>query len=325
MTIVSGLVACEKFSADTVLKINGTDIGIEEYCLVMGTLRSETVLYYSEKYGETDFGDLFWDKSYAKGEKTPAQHLKMLTNEKLTENHIILDWAVQSGLIKDSTFNYVKSDMERENAERAQKVQSGQAVYGVAQFTTQQYYDYLVSNCSVDLRNLVEKKLTDNEIEDFYEKNKDELYRQPAVFKCKQAVVTADKNRADRIMKSINDGVPLGKAATVEGVAVTDVTYDLSHIRTLSIQLPSVSSALEEMKKGDIRMIQEYADYYIVQVEDKKQNGYVPLSSALSNVQTALAIEKFDTKVAEKCKKAKISVNKEVFNNIEINGGNYEN
>ena len=319
------LAACDKFSADTVLRINGTDIGMEEYRIVMASVRSETVLYYSEKYKETDFGDSFWNKSYGKGEKTPAKRLKERTNEKLTENRVIFDWAVQEGLIKDSSFGYIVADMERENKERAQKIQNGQAVYGVSQFTAEQYYDYLVSNCSVEIRNIIAQKLTDSEIKDFYDKNKDELYLNPPVFECKQAIVKGDKSRADGIMKAIEEGTPLGKAAALEGVTVEEVTYDFSQIRTLSLELPSVSSALEEMKKGEIRLVQEYDDYYIVQVEDKKQNGYVPLNNALSNVQTALALERFDTQVAAKCKKAKISVNKEVFNNIGINGGNYEN
>ncbi len=307
------LTACGGLGNDTALTVNGIPISLEEYDMVSGALRSDVLLYYTEKFGETDFSNSFWSRSYGKSESTPAEKLRELTIKKLTENHIILSLAKKEMLISDDTYSGILKDMERENADRADKLQGNAPIYGVAQFTAKEYYEYVLSNCSVSLRNNIANDLTDAQLEAFYEEKKGELYKVPPVLLCKQIFIGGDvsdsREKGNNVLKLIKEGADVDAAAKAFKLTSSEESYDLSLIRTLSVRLPAVSAAISEMEPGEVRLIEEFSDFYIIKVIKKSKDEYIDYREVITDVKTALALERLNENVSAKANKAKIIVN----------------
>lgn len=273
----------------------------EEYELIMSSLKNDAILYYSENYNETDFSDSFWDKKYNETEKTPKEYLNKITCEKIKENHAILSMAKKEKIIPDDSYEYICKSFKETTLHN--EVGNSETSYGVTSFSLMEYYDYVISNCSVGLRNKIAEKLTNEEIQNYYDENKDEMFLKPYVYDCEQVYIEGYNDlydlqeKAERILNAVKDGENFKETIKKEGFSQSEEQYDMSMIRSLSIRFPNIIKAIDKMSQGDIVLVEEDSNAYILYVVKKSPKEYYELNDVLENVRTYKALEKFNFEV----------------------------
>lgn len=291
--------ACKK--SGEVIETKTVEYSKEEYELIMSSLKNEAILYYSKNYNETDFSDSFWDKKYKETEKTPKEYLNEITYEKIKENHAILSMAKKEKIIPDDNYEYICKSFKENTSQN--KEGSSETSYGVTSFSLMEYYDYIISNCSVNLRNKIAENLTDEEIQNYYDENKDEMFLKPYIFDCEQVYIEGYSDssnlqeKSEIILNAVKGGKDFKETVRREGLSLNEEQYDMSMIRSLSIRFPNIVEALDKMKQGDIKLVEENSNAYILFVVKKSPKEYLPLNDILENVKTYKALEKFNSEV----------------------------
>lgn len=82
----------------------------------------------------------------------------------------------QLGFCEAYSFESLKLRMEQENASRQVKIEQGEVVYGLEQFSLQTYFQYTMDNLQVSLMGYLEENADDEILEmaeDYYEENED--------------------------------------------------------------------------------------------------------------------------------------------------------
>ena len=122
------------------------------------------------------YGDDFWKKKYK--EKYGYEILAENTVEQLKYIHTVYDLAKENGDISDSSYEALEKRWKDENAERKEKVEKGEVIYGLKEYTFPLYLDYEISTlkekyCSDTDREGME--LTEDEIVEHY-KSRDWIF-----------------------------------------------------------------------------------------------------------------------------------------------------
>lgn len=305
LTVAAALLslsACK--TKETVFSVNGIGICEEEYEMAKSAVKSEVIAYYTENFDENDFGDGFWDREY-KNAPTPNTLLKEKAEEWIKEKYAVMLWAKEEKLISEVGFDEIKAMFEKENSDRAEGKRNDSVVYGVSSFDTLfEYYDYYISDKSVKLRSIIENSLTESEISEYYEKNKDSKYMKPYVYKCRQAIIeeATDENveKARNTVNAVNDGADFEGEIKKLGIGVTDESYDMSKIRSLSLSFPAIMNLLPKTEVGNAYAVEDGSGIYILKITERTESGYIPLDDATAYVKNALALEKFNAEISER-------------------------
>ena len=119
--------------------------------------RSAVYQHFHRVHGVTDF-DGFWDQKTRFGEDSPLGMLKELAIQDIIDVRIQLDLARDEGLISDTSFSAVMQLRKEENDRRAKAIQSGRVLYGPREYSEAVFFDYLISNLVIRLKErLIEK------------------------------------------------------------------------------------------------------------------------------------------------------------------------
>lgn len=310
-------------NSNYILKIGETEVPKEEYRIVMSSLKDETMMHYSKNYNETDFSKSFWKREYPSGSITPIEYLNEKTIEKIKENHAILNMAKKEKLIENDSFEFIYRMFEEENLDRSQNQQNEEEIYGVSSFTIEEYYEYLISNLSVNLRSILSENLTEQEIDSYYEKNKDKMFCEPSIYECEQVLIegysesSEIKNTVQKIIHKVKQGEELKNLVYNQGMTINKVEYDMSQVRSLSIRYPLIIEALNNMDVGDVKLIEDSPNAYILKVCSKSDEKYIPLEKVKENVKTYLSMEKLDTKIRKSVSETKYKINKRLIDKID--------
>ncbi|POP34615.1 hypothetical protein C3B58_01935 [Lactonifactor longoviformis] len=155
----------------TALTVNGYSVAEEEFQMILSDYRSKVYSLYSS---DEIHKESFWITEYD-GE-TPLKKIEGLAVEHLVRNKTIQKLSEKRGLTKKFSYSDIIEETKKENAERKQAYDSGQAVYGMRSYEIDDYYKYLYSNMEaaliVDLiKNTIE--VTEEECKTYYEEHKE--------------------------------------------------------------------------------------------------------------------------------------------------------
>ena len=152
--------------------IDGQDITIEEFSFAANVCKSETILYFSNKYNVSDVSsDDFWNGTFGENKEKPIDVLKENALDFLKYSHTIFSLAKEQGIVADCSFETIKKMYNEENEHR----KGDDIVYGVTGFDFSSYYDWLLSNCELELENIEEDSISQSEIENYYKANKEKI------------------------------------------------------------------------------------------------------------------------------------------------------
>ncbi len=144
-------------------------ISKEEYLNCMKAVEYDTKIQIQQEYGAI-YEDDFWKKKY--DGKHGYEILADNTVEELKHIHAVYDLAKEQGDITDSSYEALEKRWKDENAERSEKVEKGEVIYGLKEYTFQLYLDYEISTLKEKYCNDTNRegmKLTEDEIQEHYQ------------------------------------------------------------------------------------------------------------------------------------------------------------
>ncbi len=110
--------------------------------------------YFYRKYGVED-SEHFWTQKL--GDEIPLEKLKALALDKAKRCKIQQKLALEKGIIKTANFDEIAEEMETINADRKQKVERGEAIYGPVKFTSRTYFSHVFDKMVIELKNELAK------------------------------------------------------------------------------------------------------------------------------------------------------------------------
>lgn len=138
------------------------------------------------------------------------EELEKRTREYGNKVNAIFYLANRLGLHEPYSFELLKLRMEEENSSRRLRLEKGEAIYGLSQFTLQSYFQYKLDNLEMKIKAFIEE-YADDEImaraEEYYYTNSESFHRREAVtyeisMGKEKETVTADKQKLDFMGKS---------------------------------------------------------------------------------------------------------------------------
>lgn len=150
------------------LNVAGENVSKEEYLNCMGLVEYDTKIQIQEQYN-CEYGEDFWEKKY--GGKYGYEILRENTIKCLKQIHAVYEVAKENGDIQDVSFAGLEKRWKKENADRSEKVENGEVVYGVKEYTFDLYLQYEMSRLKeiyCNDKDRVGMSLTEKEIVEYY-------------------------------------------------------------------------------------------------------------------------------------------------------------
>ena len=160
--------------SDYLLTVDGYGVTGEEFLLFLRDQKAATANYYWVNY-EMQPDDEFWNTEV--DGQTPTEYAKERALDAVVEAKEEFILADERGILEYKDYNGMMDDMEKENEERAEKEESGEAYYGLTEYTPFTYYQYLSGNVRSELEKSQEEITdpTEEELRQVYEENKENL------------------------------------------------------------------------------------------------------------------------------------------------------
>lgn len=130
------------------LTIDGYAVPEAEFRLFLQDERAMTAAYFGREYGAEVDAD-FWTRDF--GGQTPTDYAKQSALNALIATKMESILLKERGLAEDISYEALMADMADTNAERAEKLQSGEVFYGLTEYDPATYYAYVASNRSGEL------------------------------------------------------------------------------------------------------------------------------------------------------------------------------
>lgn len=147
-------VGCNKNKPDLVARLDNepiTKLELKHWILLE---KANVYNYFYRKYGISD-SDNFWTQKL--GDESPLDKLKETAMEKAKRCKMQQILALEKGIIKTTNFDEIVGKMKKVNAERKQKVEKGEPIYGPVQFTTRTWFFHVFDKMVIELKNELAK------------------------------------------------------------------------------------------------------------------------------------------------------------------------
>ncbi|MDD7026046.1 MAG: hypothetical protein PUI46_02970 [Lachnospiraceae bacterium] len=131
---------------------------------------------------EYDFYTYFVKRDLA--EETGPEEMEKKVQEYANEVNAVFYLGNRLNLCEPYSFELLQMRMEQENNRRKIKLEKGEVVYGLEEFTLQSYFQYEMDNLKMNIRKFMEEHV-DNEIR---KKAKDYYNTNPVLFQRREAV-----------------------------------------------------------------------------------------------------------------------------------------
>lgn len=142
--------------------------------------------------------------------------------------------------------------------------------------------------------------VTDVEIENYYEQNKDKLFQKPPELKLREIVVNSETLARDLYIRILQRESFSSLARQYSVASSKDKGGDLGYIRYDPEQrFDKFWQRAFLLEKGEVSNIFKGDDhkYYILKLEDKKEGGLTPLSEVKDAIEEKLKIDKRNMKI----------------------------
>lgn len=151
------------------LVIDNRTVTKEEYQQALKDVRYDVNVYFSSTYGAIE-EENFWTGEY--GGEVPYKKLADEAVERLKYLHAVYSVAEENGDIDDPGYDSLVERMKNENRQRKEKIENGEVVYGLSEYSLEQFMEYEISSfkeryCSDETNEGM--KLTEDEIRERYE------------------------------------------------------------------------------------------------------------------------------------------------------------
>lgn len=322
MLITLGMVG----SNNLALTIEEEKVLEEEFLRAMSSEKYDVTQYFFRKYGAEVDGE-FWVKEY--GGESPYKMLTDSTLDSLALEHAVYEIAKEKGYLDTVGYSDLLKRFEMENKDRAEKVEKGEPVYGLAEFSLDLFLEYEANALEKLYTNdLVNEgmNISEEEGKKYYEENKDKLFVKNddieiEFIKIYYASLGLEESEVSALE---GDLITVSKDLTGEATLESLLTHHESlrpYYQHADILSEEVSARAKEM--GDVlelsvdlasgestQVINQNGSLYLIHCIERVNHDYSPYELVEDNILKTLREKNYEQIVAEKAEQ--LSINSDI-------------
>lgn len=164
LLILASLIFVKEFrnkENDVIASVQQNVISQAELHFHMQRNRANVQNYFNKTYGISLTDDM-WETKF--GDETPIDKLKKVSMDECLKDKALLILAKKEGVIDYVDYQSFLGALEEENRSRAAALKKGEVVYGITNFTAEEYYGHMVT----DVQTKLEKILSNTEKDPLY-------------------------------------------------------------------------------------------------------------------------------------------------------------
>lgn len=320
----------------TVASVDGEPISVAEFRQSVLKNRAMVASHFNREFGAQDSRD-FWTTSF-NGE-IPLEKLKKTSLDQCIRRKVEQMVCREHGLVSDITYAAFEKRLEAENARRKQAVATGQVIYGPVQYSPTVYYDYLVSNMVLHLKQKLAQgqfHLSENQLTEIYEQNK-QRYKCPDVVTVETislqygslppAIPESDAyEMASDIKRRLDQGRNLTDLAQEYPNLPASRTFTFSR-DTASQEVPTWPQVRDEalaLHPGQVsNIVREDALNLLVIARciSRQDAGYRRLDDVRRHIQRSYVDKAYEELIDHRVSNASIEINRPVYDPIDMRPG----
>lgn len=197
------------------------------------------------------------------GDKTALQRLETRALDEIWQDKATLVLAKEQGLIDSVDHADFLAELAEENQSRAEGIAAGQTVYGVAQFSPEEYYTHRLTELTTSLKKRLSAdagdplRVSDADVRREFEADRDAWSANATTYKYSQLVVPVPDGASADYAAGLQRRVAAAKrladvAAGEPGAKLTTGTYDGSGSTGLNAHDQDLMAALGTLARGQI-------------------------------------------------------------------------
>ena len=303
------------------LTINGFKISEEEFLEAASQRKYEVTSYFSGKSGgNVDAG--FWEREM-EGE-VPYEKLAEAAIEELKYFHAVYGLAAEKGYIEDESYESFLKRWELENKVRKEKIENGEVVYGLSEYSLDLYREYEMDTIQKSYCENLENEgmdITDAERAQYYAEHLEYYKREDDRILDYIRIDYETENISEGQVKELKESLTsvykdMDKEHSLSDMVREDERLSpyLEHADITADELNfysrSISDVLEyawDLSTGEsTSVLDDNGCLYLIECTERKANDEVAVDEVKDNINKALREERYDEIVAGRA--ANISV-----------------
>lgn len=325
--VLSGFLIEKRSDEDVVLTINDHKVTTEEFNVFLQDSKALTIAHFQSQY-DAEYNQDFWQTSF-QGE-TPLEHLKNKALQQLKQYKVEQIMMLQEGVVEDISYKHFLQTLEEENAQRQQKLNNAEPIYGPKQYQALEFFRYshamnrqkLIDKMVLEAR----KQQTEEFFAAYYEKIKAAYFKKSNRFDYEQILVRKTE-QSEQQFNELLQLVAAEQLSTEEAAQRVglEMIVEQKHLELEAISKDDVFNmflfeSFNEREEGQFLELlpqdEQYdSTYRLTHIYD---DGYAEYEAVKDAVPQYYAQELLEQKLQESMEQAKVTINEKVFNKISM-------
>ncbi|UXP33874.1 hypothetical protein N6H18_07940 [Reichenbachiella agarivorans] len=311
-----------------VVEINSMRVTDSEFRIHLNRNIAGTYNYYYQQWGVHPHA-AFWETQY--GEKTPQSYILEKTLSQLVDIKLKQQLATQMGLIVEFTFDSLQGWWVQDNKDRKLKKSQGGVVYGPVERTFADFYDYFYDRLFIKLQEEVNQNLlsaSTSQLEAYYELNKERWFQYSPDAEVEyiefQYDGSSDRDQVAHLVELTYDKLSKGMEMSTLLSAFPQYSYrHQTYVKTddvlgeEDVEGQLIAWALE-LDVDELKIFNGRSSMYIMHCIKKSPKQTYSYDEIKRDVQWYYQKYRYQELLDTLKQNAKINVNDEVLDNIEI-------
>lgn len=310
---------CSGAEKEVNLALNGHTVTNEEFVSVMNTQIYDVTDYFYKTYGASVDGE-FWTKDF-NGE-IPYEMLAEATVDQLKYYYAVYEHAMEMGYVDSVTYDDFLARMENENKIRKEKIERGEAIYGLMEYSEELYREYeldIFQKAYCDNPENEGMNITDEQRQAYYEEYKDTYYTAYddisidylKVFCETEEEYKSYKDKMTDIYKSMDQEHSLemliqDDADLLAYFASEDILSNEYSVYARTI--PDVLEYAMGLSSGESTQVIESENVlYLIECTSRTEHDYHPIEEVADNINAELRESIYDTIVDQRADEIQVS------------------
>ena len=284
------------------LEVSGFRITEEEYRRAMYQARNDVL----SDHAAAGISLTDWHQETSLG--APCELVADRALEILAEYYAVSTLAVERGYLADAGYDAMIRDMEEINRQRQEALESGAVITGFPHFTLDDYISYRASGIRLQFCNdpdSPEYQVTQEEIRQRYEADRDTLYHQPDSLDLAYLAVSTSPQEADALETAFRAARQIGEltAALEEMPELKPYYHELSvdpgSYAVYDRSHSDILACAADLQTGEISQVFRQEGWLcLVQCINRTVHQYMPLEDVESVVVQSIRERRYDDLIA---------------------------
>ncbi|QFR01996.1 hypothetical protein F9278_44020 [Streptomyces phaeolivaceus] len=249
-------------------------------------------------------GTLDWNAKA--GGRTALQRLESRALDEIERDKTVLVVAEEQGLVDSVDHADFLTELAKENESRAEAVAAGRTVYGVTEFSPDEYYSHRLTELTTGLKKRLGAeaggplKVTDVEVRHAFDSDRDAWSANATTYTYTRLVVPmpadAPSERATRLQRRVSAAERLADVVPGEpGARLTTATYDGGGATSLNAHDQDLTTVLGGLRTGEVSApVPGTGQITYYELDGKRVDEDKAFAAYSQRIRQSLVEEKFD-------------------------------